>query len=123
MSLIREKSLIIFGASMAGLIDSIKRIVEVWRTKQRDMRCQFIVAILLCMIISPCVSAQTEGRAPPGCLERNIEDISNSISVDSGLCWKINLGTLQPGDVYDVEINIINDAIDMLFFDQNSVQS
>lgn len=108
---------------MAGLIDSIKRIVEVWRTKQRDMRCQFIVAILLCMIISPCVSAQTEGRAPPGCLERNIEDISNSISVDSGLCWKINLGTLQPGDVYDVEINIINDAIDMLFFDQNSVQS
>ncbi len=87
------------------------------------MRCQFIVAILLCMIISPCVSAQTEGRAPPGCLERNVDDISNSISVDSGLCWKINLGTLQPGDVYDIEINIINDAIDMLFFDQNSVQS
>lgn len=91
--------------------------------KQRDMRCQFMVAILLCMIMAPAISAQTEGRAPPGCLERDVQDISNSISVDSGLCWKINLGTLQPGDVYDVEVNVINDEIDMLFFDQNSIQS
>ena len=87
------------------------------------MRCQFIVTLLLCMILAPCVSAQTEGRAPPGCLERDAEDISNSISIDSGTCWKINLGTLQPGDVYDVEVNVITDAIDMLFFDQNSIQS
>ncbi|MDP6333891.1 MAG: hypothetical protein QF479_04570 [Candidatus Poseidoniaceae archaeon] len=87
------------------------------------MRCQFMVTVLLCMILAPCALAQTEGRAPPGCLERDVGDISNSISIDSGLCWKINLGTLQPGDVYDVEVNVITDAIDMLFFDQNSIQS
>jgi hypothetical protein len=75
------------------------------------------------MILAPCVSAQTEGRSPPGCLERDIADISNSISIDSGICWKINLGTLQPGDVYDVEVNVITDAIDILFFDQVSIQS
>jgi len=99
------------------------RILEVWTAKQRDMRCQFMVTVLLCMILAPCALAQTEGRAPPGCLERDVGDISNSISIDSGLCWKINLGTLQPGDVYDVEVNVITDAIDMLFFDQNSIQS
>ena len=114
---------IIIGLNKVGRTDSNKRILEVWTAKQRDMRCQFIVTLLLCMILAPCVSAQTEGRAPPGCLERDIGDISNSISIDSGICWKINLGTLQPGDVYDVEINIITDAIDMLFFDQNSIQS
>ena len=87
------------------------------------MRCQFLVAILLCMIISPVASGETEGRAPPMCSESNIADISNSLSLDANLCWKMNLGTLQPGDVYEVEINIITDAIDVLFFNQGSIQS
>jgi len=91
--------------------------------KQRFMRCQIVVGLLLCMILAPGIAAQTEGRAPPGCLERNIVDISNALSIDSGLCWKVNLGTLQPGDVYDVEIFIINDPVDLLFFDQSSIQS
>ncbi len=91
--------------------------------EQRFMRCQFVVALLFCMILAPGISAQTEGRAPPSCLERNIADISNSLSLDAGVCWKLNLGSLQPGDVYEAEIFIINDAIDMLFFDQSSIQS
>ena len=64
------------------------------------------------MVFSPAALGQTEGRAPPGCSESNISDISNSLSLDAGLCWKMNLGTLQPGDVFEIEINIINDAID-----------
>ena len=87
------------------------------------MRCQLLAALLLCMILSPIAMAQTEGRAPPSCSESNFADISNSLSLDAGLCWKMNLGTLQPGDVYEVEINIINDAIDVLFFDQSTIQS
>ncbi|RPG76558.1 MAG: hypothetical protein CBE08_002275 [Euryarchaeota archaeon TMED248] len=87
------------------------------------MRCQFLVALLLCMIISPVALGQTEGRAPPSCSESNVADISNSLSLDANLCWKMNLGTLQPGDVYEVEVNIINDAIDVLFFDQSTIQS
>ena len=87
------------------------------------MRCQFLVALLLCMIISPIALGQTEGRAPPSCSESNISDISNSLSLDANLCWKMNLGTLQPGDVYEVEINIVSDAIDVLFFDQSTIQS
>ena len=86
------------------------------------MRCQLLAALLLCMILSPIAMAQTEGRAPPSCSESNFADISNSLSLDAGLCWKMNLGTLQPGDVYEVEINIINDAIDVLFFDQSTIQ-
>ena len=87
------------------------------------MRCQFLVVLLLCMVFSPAALGQTEGRAPPGCSESNISDISNSLSLDAGLCWKMNLGTLQPGDVYEVEINIVSDAIDILFFDQSTIQS
>jgi len=86
------------------------------------MRCQFLVALLLCMIVTPIAMAQTEGRAELECWESNFADISNSLSLDAGLCWKMNLGTLQPGDVYEIEINIVNDAIDVLFFDLSTIQ-
>ena len=33
-----------------------------------------------------------------------------------------DLGLLTPGDVYDLSIIVVDDAIDLLFFDENSVQ-
>ena len=65
--------------------------------------------------------AQTSGRAGPNCLDRNIGSITNTLTVDDGVCIKVNLGNLQPGDVYDVSVSIINDAIDLLFFEQNQI--
>ena len=65
--------------------------------------------------------AQTSGRAGPNCLDRNIGSITNALKVDDGVCIKVNLGNLQPGDVYDVSVSIINDAIDLLFFEQNQI--
>ena len=34
----------------------------------------------------------------------------------------VDLGLLTPGDVYDLSIIVVDDAIDLLFFDENSVQ-
>ena len=37
-------------------------------------------------------------------------------------CASSTLGVLSPGDVYDFSIIVVDDAIDVLFFDQNSIQ-
>ena len=54
-------------------------------------------------------------------MDRDIEQLLNSVTVDNTVCVKVNLGTLQPGDVYEFSVSIINDAIDVLFFDQNQI--
>ena len=106
---------------MVGFVDSSKRSFEVYGTLQRVMRCTALAAFLVLLLLMPAVSSQTSGRDAPNCLERDIDQLLNSISVDSGVCVKVDLGTLQPGDVYDVSVSIINDEIDLLFFDQNQI--
>ena len=106
---------------MVGIVDSSKRSFEVYGTLQRIMRCTALAAFLVLLLLMPAVSSQTSGRDAPNCLERDIDQLLNSISVDSGVCVKVDLGTLQPGDVYDVSVSIINDEIDLLFFDQNQI--
>ncbi|MCH2648879.1 MAG: PKD domain-containing protein [Candidatus Poseidoniaceae archaeon] len=106
---------------MVGIVDSSKRSFEVYGTLQRVMRCTALAAFLVLLLLMPAVSSQTSGRDAPNCLERDIDQLLNSISVDSGVCVKVDLGTLQPGDVYDVSVSIINDEIDLLFFDQNQI--
>ena len=106
---------------MVGIVDSSKRSFEVHGTLQRIMRCTALAAFLVLLLLMPAVSSQTSGRDAPNCLERDIDQLLNSISVDSGVCVKVDLGTLQPGDVYDVSVSIINDEIDLLFFDQNQI--
>ena len=106
---------------MVGFVDSSKRSFEVYGTLQRVMRCTALAAFLVLLLLMPLASSQTSGRDAPNCLERDIDQLLNSISVDSGVCVKVDLGTLQPGDVYDVSVSIINDEIDLLFFDQNQI--
>ncbi|DAC58835.1 MAG TPA: hypothetical protein D7I03_05030, partial [Candidatus Poseidoniales archaeon] len=106
---------------MVGFVDSSKRSFEVYGTLQRVMRCTALATFLVLLLLMPAVSSQTSGRDAPNCLERDIDQLLNSISVDSGVCVKVDLGTLQPGDVYDVSVSIINDEIDLLFFDQNQI--
>ena len=39
-----------------------------------------------------------------------------------GECVVVDLGILQPGDVYDMSLIVVDDAVDLLLFDQNGLQ-
>ena len=106
---------------MVGRVDSLKRSFEVCGALQRNMRCTAIATVLVLLLVMPAAAAQTSGRDGPNCLDRDIGQLLNSVTVDSSVCVKVNLGSLEPGDVYEVSVSIINDAIDVLFFDQNQI--
>lgn len=112
---------IYIGALKDGQSDSLMRSFEVCGIYQPNMRCTAVACLLILLLMAPLVSSQTAGRAGPNCLELETNQLQNSISVDDNVCFKVNLGVLQPGDVYDVSLSIINDAIDVLFFDQNQI--
>ena len=106
---------------MVGYVDSSKRSFQVYGPLQRYMRCAALATVLVLLLMMPAATAQTSGRDGPNCLDRDIEQLLNSVAVDNSVCVKVNLGTLQPGDVYEVSVSIIDDAIDVLFFDQNQI--
>ena len=118
---IPEKFRIYIGEMMVGRVDSLKRSFEVYGALQRNMRCTAIATVLVLLLLMPATVAQTSGRDGPNCLDRDISQLLNSVTVDSSVCVKVNLGNLEPGDVYEVSVSIINDAIDVLFFDQNQI--
>jgi hypothetical protein len=86
------------------------------------MRSSVIVASLLMLMLIPASSLATEGRAEPNCLNDTPAAFSSATVIGDGACIKINLGILTPGDVYDLSIIVSQDELDILFFDQNSVQ-
>ncbi|MBT7262340.1 MAG: hypothetical protein HN883_00325, partial [Euryarchaeota archaeon] len=86
------------------------------------MRSSVIVASLLMLMLIPASSLATEGRAEPNCLNDTPAAFSSATVIGDGTCIKINLGILTPGDVYDLSIIVSQDELDILFFDQNSVQ-
>ena len=87
----------------------------------QNMRCAALTSLLLLLLLAPIVTASTGGRDAPNCTELEIAQVSTSIAVSDAECIKISLGNLQPGDVYDVSVSVINDALDVLFFDQNQI--
>jgi hypothetical protein len=86
------------------------------------MRSSLFVALLLCMMLIPAPSLATEGRAVPNCLDDTSASFSSSQVIGNGACIKVNLGVLTPGDVYDLSIIVSEGALDVLIFDQNSIQ-
>ena len=115
------QQLIFIGAMTDGRADSLKRSFQVYVTLQRNMRCATIAVMLVAILLAPSAVAQPSGRDGPNCLDRQIDNILNTVTVDDGVCVKVDLGALQPGDVYEVSISIISDGIDLLFFDQNQI--
>tara|TARA_B110000444_G_scaffold224352_1_gene227481 strand:+ start:17039 stop:19492 length:2454 start_codon:yes stop_codon:yes gene_type:complete len=81
-----------------------------------------LVTFLLCVMLIPASSLATEGRAEPGCLNDTPASFSSATVIGDGACVKINLGLLTPGDVYDLSIIVSQDELDILVFDQNSIQ-
>ena len=86
------------------------------------MRSSLFVALLLCTMLLPATALATEGRAEPNCLNDTPAAFSSATVIGDGACMKINLGVLTPGDVYDLSIIVSQDALDILVFDQNSIQ-
>jgi hypothetical protein len=79
-----------------------------------------IIVTLTLSALSPLASA--EGRAAPTCQTLNIALIPSIIDVDNGACIKIELGQLESGSVHEFEFIIVDDALDILFFDENTIQ-
>lgn len=73
-------------------------------------------------MLLPSPSLAAEGRAEPGCLNDTPGAFSSATVIGDGACIKINLGVLTPGDVYDLSIIVSQDELDVLVFDQNSIQ-
>jgi len=85
------------------------------------MQSRIIALILVVMMICPSALAADSGRATPNCLQQEVASIPGSIGIDGGVCVKVDLGQLQPGDVYQFDVTILQ-AIDLLIFDENGVQ-
>ena len=83
-----------------------------------------ILAILLAgLLIAPLVTA-TEGRAPPQCAEFDLSDVATSssgVAVDPGACIIIDIGVRSHSTTLALDIEVLDDAMDVLMFDQNSI--
>jgi len=81
-----------------------------------------LVSLVLMLATLPLLTMADSGRAAPNCVTRSIDDLAASVTVDPGVCILVDLGVLTPNDVHEVEAVVVDDAVDMLFFDENSVQ-
>ena len=80
-----------------------------------------VLTLLLCVSLMPLVSS-TSGRAIPSCSSESGSAFPSQVPVDDGECVELSLGLLTPGDVYDIEILVIDDALDVLVFDEAGLQ-
>ena len=80
-----------------------------------------VLTLLLCVSLMPLVSS-TSGRAIPSCSSESVSAFPSQVPVDDGECVELSLGLLTPGDVYDIEILVIDDALDVLVFDEAGLQ-
>ena len=78
-------------------------------------RCLWLVLLLL--LTSLPAQASVAGRAAPECAEALLADVSGAVGIDAGTCLIVNLGTLEPGAVLEVDVLVIDDAVDLLVFD------
>ena len=78
--------------------------------------------LVFLLLAAPLTAQADVGRAAPGCLTQTSETLPSTLDIDPDVCVIVDLGTLQPGDVYDLSIIVVDDALDVLFFDENSIQ-
>jgi hypothetical protein len=73
--------------------------------------------VLLLLLSSVPAQAAVVGREAPGCAEAVLSDVTGAVGIDAGTCLVVDLGTLEPGTVFEVDVLVIDDAIDLLVFD------
>ena len=86
------------------------------------MRWHVAMGLALLLMAAPLSVQGDAGRAAPECLTQNAASLPPSLAIDPDVCVIVDLGVLTPGDVYDLSIIVVDDAIDLLFFDENSIQ-
>ena len=86
------------------------------------MRWMTAVVLVALLVAGPMGAMAERGRAAPNCLTGTASDLSSNQNIPAGTCMVVDLGVLTPGNVYDMSIVVVNDAIDLLFFDENGIQ-
>lgn len=74
-----------------------------------------LVLLMLCASM-PHASA-AEGRAVPSCASAELSAVTGAVAVDGGSCLDINLGEHAPGTVLAFDVLVVDDAVDLLVFD------
>ena len=85
---------------------------------------RLLVILLAGLLLAPLATA-TEGRAPPQCAEFDLSDVvssSSGVAVDPGACIIIDIGVRSHATTLAIDIEVLDDAMDVLMFDQNSIQ-
>ena len=85
----------------------------------RWLAAMLAVAVLT---VAPMGALADGGRAAPNCVTIQAANLQPTMDLDPGTCVIVDLGVLNPGDVYAMDIVVVDDAIDLLFFDQNGIQ-
>ena len=80
-----------------------------------------VLIIMLCVPLAPFASS-TSARAAPSCTSESASTFASQVPVDDGECVELSLGLLTPGDVYEITILVIDDALDVLVFDEAGLQ-
>ena len=80
-----------------------------------------VLIIMLCVPLAPFASGTT-ARATPSCTSESAATFASQVPVDDGECVELSLGLLTPGDVYEIAVLIIDDALDVLVFDDAGLQ-
>ena len=91
-----------------------------------DMRSAYLVTVLLLGLLFFPLSTATEGRAPPQCASLDLSAVvssSTGVSVEPGACVIIDIGTRSYTTTLGFDIEVLDDAMDVLLFDQSSIQS
>ena len=78
--------------------------------------------LVVLLLLAPLSVHADSGRDAPTCASTSAQSLPPTLDVDDGACTTVDLGLLQPGDVYAMSIIVVDDAIDVLFFDQNGIQ-
>ncbi len=80
-----------------------------------------VLVLMLCVSFAPLASS-TSARAAPSCSSESATTFASQVPVDDGECVELTLGLLTPGDVYEITILVIDDALDVLVFDDAGLQ-
>ena len=92
------------------------------RTERGEHALGHGVGLVVLLLLAPLSVHADSGRDAPTCASTSAQSLPPTLDVDDGACTTVDLGLLQPGDVYAMSIIVVDDAIDVLFFDQNGIQ-
>ena len=83
---------------------------------------RFLIILLAGLLIAPLVTA-TEGRAAPQCTEFDLSDVvtsSSEFAVEPGACIIIDISIRSHSTTLAIDIEVLDDAMDVLMFEANS---